>query len=384
MDKKNRNRLLWIVALVVLAGLFWGLSRPKPINIELYTVDRGTVEMTVANTRSGTVKACQRSKLSMPIGGQIETIHVQEGDEVVAGQPLITLWNADRTAAVELERARLESAVQDHEVACITSRSDRTESNRSQALVKQGLASKEVADRAAAKASASQAACAAAGARERQAEAGLSLAKATLEQTVLTAPFAGTVAEVTGELGEFATPSPPGIPTPPAIDLLTHGCHYITAPIDEVDAALVSLGQTARVSMDAFRGREFPGTVRRIAPYVLDLEKQARTVDVEAELGIMPEGVNLLAGYSADLEIIIETREDVTRVPTELLLEEKYVLVVNSEDTLERREVTAGISNWTFTEISSGLQPGDRIVRSVGQSGVEAGALVEVTGPTDD
>jgi HlyD family secretion protein len=384
MDKKNRKRLLWIVALVVLAGLFWGLSRPKPINIELYTVDRGTVEMTVANTRSGTVKACQRSKLSMPIGGQIETIHVQEGDEVVAGQPLITLWNADRTAAVELERARLESAVQDHEVACITSRSDRTESNRSQALVKQGLASKEVADRAAAKASASQAACAAAGARERQAEAGLSLAKATLEQTVLTAPFAGTVAEVTGELGEFATPSPPGIPTPPAIDLLTHGCHYITAPIDEVDAALVSLGQTARVSMDAFRGREFPGTVRRIAPYVLDLEKQARTVDVEAELGIMPEGVNLLAGYSADLEIIIETREDVTRVPTELLLEEKYVLVVNSEDTLERQEVSTGISNWTFTEISSGLQPGDRIVRSVGQSGVEAGALVEVTGPTDD
>jgi HlyD family secretion protein len=180
-------------------------------------------------------------------------------------------------------------------------------------------------------------------------------------------------------LGEFATPSPPGIPTPPAVDLLTHGCHYITAPIDEVDAALVALGQTARVSMDAFRGREFPAKIRRIAPYVLDLEKQARTVDVEAELEPLPEEIKLLAGYSADMEIIIETREDVVRVPTELMLEERYVLVVDDADILIQKDIVTGISNWTYTEIISGLQPGDQIVKSVGQSGVEAGALVEVT-----
>ena len=378
MDKKNRRRLGWLAALVLLAGLFWFFSKPKPVLIELYTVDRGLVELTVANTRSGTVNACQRSRLSMSIGGQIETIHVKEGDEVVVGQPLITLWNADRKAAVELEQARLESAAGDHDASCITAGSDKKESDRLKTLAKQGLVSQEAADLAAAKASASQAACSAAGARERQAKAGLKLAQATLEKTVLTAPFSGTVAEVTGELGEFATPSPPGIPTPPAIDLLTHGCHYITAPIDEVDAALVRVGQSARVSMDAFRGRVFPARVRRIAPYVLDLEKQARTVAVEADLDSLPAGLNLLAGYSADIEIVIESHVDVIRIPTELLIEERFVFVIDGGDTLVRREVVAGISNWTYTEINSGLAVGEQIVKSIGKSGVVAGALVKV------
>ncbi len=173
MQKKHGKRLLWITVLIVLAVLFWMISKPDPVVIELHKVDRGTVELTVANTRSGTVEACQRSRLSMPIGGQIEIIHVHEGDEVVAGQPLISLWNADRRVAVQLEQARLESAARDHDAACITSRSDKTESNRMQSLVKPGLASQETADLAAAKASASKAACAAAAARERQAEAGL-------------------------------------------------------------------------------------------------------------------------------------------------------------------------------------------------------------------
>lgn len=378
MDKKLTRRVVWIVVVIIIAGLFWHFSKPKAVEIQMHTVDRGLVEMTVANTRSGTVDACQRSRLSMPIGGQIEAIHVKEGDEVIEGQALITLWNADRLAAVELEQARLESAADDHDAVCIAARSDKTESNRSQTLVKQGLASKEAAELASAKASASKATCDAAGARERQAEAGLKLAEATLEQTVLKAPFSGMVAEVTGELGEFATPSPPGIPTPPAIDLLTHGCHFITAPIDEVDAALVRLGQTARVTMDAFRGKSFSASVQRIAPYVMDLEKQARTVDVEAALGELPEGVELLAGYSADLEIVIDSHENVVRIPTELLLEEQYVLIVSEDDTLVRRDIEAGISNWTFTEIISGINAGDQIVKSVGQTGVVPGAFVAI------
>ena len=53
-------------------------------------------------------------------------------------------------------------------------------------------------------------------------------------------------------------------------------------PIDEVDAPLVKVDMDARVIMDAFRDKNFPARVRRIDPYVLDLEKQARTVDIES------------------------------------------------------------------------------------------------------
>jgi len=84
-------------------------------------------------------------------------------------------------------------------------------------------------------------------------------------------------------LNEYVTPSPPGIATPPTVVLLDTSCFYVIAPIDEVDAPAVKINMDARVIMDAFGNKHFPARVRRIDPYVLDLEKQARTVDVEVE-----------------------------------------------------------------------------------------------------
>jgi hypothetical protein len=49
---------------------------------------------------------------------------------------------------------------------------------------------------------------------------------------------------VTGEVGEFTTPSPPGIPTPPAVDLIDDSCLYVSAPMDEVDAPRLKTGAT--------------------------------------------------------------------------------------------------------------------------------------------
>jgi HlyD family secretion protein len=88
---------------------------------------------------------------------------------------------------------------------------------------------------------------------------------------------------VNGEVGEYLTPSPPGIMTLPAIDLIDDTCLYVSAPIDEVDAAQLKIGMGGRITLDAYRGKHFTGKLRRIAPYVLALEKQARTVEVEVD-----------------------------------------------------------------------------------------------------
>ncbi|WP_263459142.1 efflux RND transporter periplasmic adaptor subunit [Bathymodiolus platifrons methanotrophic gill symbiont] len=58
----------------------------------------------------------------------------------------------------------------------------------------------------------------------------------------------------------------------------------MSAPIDEVDAPQVKVGMSACVSLDAFAEKRCSGTVSRIAPYVLEKEKQARTVEVEVKL----------------------------------------------------------------------------------------------------
>jgi len=373
-----KSRWIWIAALSLLVALIYFLSRPKLPEVHLVELSLGLVESSVSNTRAGTVKACQRSKLSLPIGGQIATLYVDEGQEVSEGQLLMSLWNDDRRAQVEQAKATATALVKERQSICIGSASDRHESERLTALLDKKLVSSERADLALAKSNSSAAACEAAKARVAQAEASVKLAEAVLAQTYLYAPFAGRVAEVTGELGEFSTPSPPGVQTPPAIDLLTDGCHYISAPIDEVDASQVAVGMPVRVTMDAFRERNFPAVVRRISTYVLDLEKQARTVEVEAELDSDEQMPLLLAGYSADMEIILDAKSSALRVPTEMLVDEKFVLMVNQEGRVERRELVLGLSNWHFSEVISGVLEGDRIIGNIGTQAVVDGAEVRV------
>jgi HlyD family secretion protein len=175
-------------------------------------------------------------------------------------------------------------------------------------------------------------------------------------------------------VGEFLTPSPPGIPTLPAIDLIDDSCLYVSAPIDEVDAAQLKVGMPARITLDAYRGKPFAGRLRRIAPYVLAIEKQARTVEVEVEFDKPAEADRLLVGYSADVEIVTAARENVLRVPTPALMPGNRVLVLGAGGGLEERAVETGLSNWEFTEVRKGLEPGARVVTSLERAGVKAGA----------
>lgn len=190
---------------------------------------------------------------------------------------------------------------------------------------------------------------------------------------MLAAPFAGIVARVTGEVGEYATPSPPGIPTPPAVDLIDDSCLYVTAPMDEVDAPRLKPGMPARITLDALPGQTFAGTVRRIAPYVSEIEKQARTVDVEVDFvdaGQRP----MLVGYSADAEVIVERRDDVLRVPTQAIRQDGSVLVLGADGVLVNRTFKAGLANWAFTEVREGLAAGDRVVTAFDDEAIAAGA----------
>lgn len=373
MSRSSSSKWLFFLFIVALiGGLFWYLNKPKPVAVTTAKVESGLVERTVANTRVGTVEACQRSKLSLSVGGQIAQINVTEGQAVKQGTLLVELWNEDLKAILQETQLAARSAELDSDAVCINARNDRREADRLSRLASKKLASEEATEHARAQADAGAASCAAASARKEQAAAHVSVAAATLAKTRLVAPFDGIVAEITGEIGEYATPSPLGVATPPTIDLLTDNCHTVVAPIDEVDAAELAKGDRARISFDAYRGRYFDGTIIRIAPYVLDEEKQARTVEVEVAFK-QPFEVPLFAGYSADVEIILEQHPNALRIPTEALLEEKYVLVYQEGESLQRREVKTGISNWRYTEVLDGLQADDEVVTSVGRDQVKAG-----------
>ncbi len=360
-------------------ALAWYWSQPKPIPVRVEVVERGPIESTIANTRAGTVEACQRARLSPSIGGLIAHLPIKQGDHVKTGELLLSLWNKDLNAQLQLaEREAVATAARATEV-CVVADVARSEANRLVQLRKQKLASDDNTERAVGDAKARAAACLAARESQRVSQAKINVSKANLERTRLVAPFNGIIAKINGELGEFVTPSPPGIPTPPAVDLIDNSCLYISAPIDEVDAAKVSVGQPVRISLDAFPDKTFGGKIRRIAPFVLKIEKQARTVDVEAEFTRSEDYARLLGGYSADLEIILATRPNVLRIPTEALMEGDHVLVFSTDESkLRTRKVKIGLSNWKLTEITSGLKEGEQVVTSIDRKGVENGALAQI------
>jgi HlyD family secretion protein len=371
-----RRGAIALAVVALLAAAIWWLGRPKPIPVVLTAVGRGKVESTIANTRAGEVEACLRTKLSTITGGRIEVLTVKEGDKVKKGQLLMQLWNDDIQAQVRVAQAQAETARKRVVEACTLADSAEREVARQSELYAKGFVSINAIDSARAAAEAKRASCQTARADVAQAEASIKLARVQRGRTVLVAPFDGTVAKIVGELGEYSTPSPPGVPTPPAIDLIDESCLYVKAPMDEVDAPKIVAGQPARITLDALPKQTFAGRVKRVAPYVTAVEKQARTVEIEATFD-QPEKVGrLLVGYSANVEIVLDARDNVLRVPTAAILEGGRVLVVGSDDKLVERKLKAGLSNWEWTEVVEGLSAGDRIVTSLERAGVKAGAVV--------
>jgi HlyD family secretion protein len=381
MNKSVRNVILIAVAAAGAAGAWVLTGRTKPVRVAVVTVVRGEVLSTVSNTRAGTVDACRRAGMSPALGGQIAKLPVRKGDSVKSGQVMLELWNADLRAEVEFARRDAVATRGRKEEVCVRADVAAHEAQRLISLLEKGLAAEEETDRAVGEAKAQKVACEAAADQIKVSDAQIDVVTARLERTRLRAPFDGVIAEINGELGEFVTPSPVGIPTPPTVDLIDSSCLYISAPIDEVDAPAVRTGQKTLITMDAFPGRKFPGFVRRVAPYVLDVEKQARTVEVEAEIenseNKEADDEILLPGYSADVEIILAKRENVLRVPTQVILDGTRVIVLDGS-TLEEREIVTGISSWEFTEVVSGLEEDERVVLTVDREGVVDGATAAV------
>jgi HlyD family secretion protein len=205
-----------------------------------------------------------------------------------------------------------------------------------------------------------------------RAQAQLALAESELARAVLLAPFDGIVAEVTVELGERVLPLLGSGLASGAVELYAPTSFHVVAPIDETDCGRVTPGLDARVTLDSRPGQIFEGHVAALAPYVLDVEEQNRTVEVEVELD--PESLRgLLPGTSADVEILVERAPAVLHVPTACVQPGETVLVLDGE-VLAQRRIERGLWNWEWTEVRSELDGSEWLVAPRGQSGLVDGA----------
>lgn len=359
-----------VLAAVVLRFTYF---RPEPVPVSVTPAARGPVEATVAGSRAGTVKSRRRATLSPETGGRVERLAVRKGDRVRKGDVLVRIADEDVRAQRTLaERSLVVAEAADRE-ACRAADQARRDLARSESLARDEVLSVGLLEKAQTEAGMTAAACEAARARVGQARASLEVTRIAVGKTVLRAPFDGVVAEISTEEGEWVTPSPPGLPIPPVLELFDPEDNYVSAPLDEVDVGRVKVGVTVRVTLDAYPGRTFAGTVTRVADYVVDLKEQNRTFEVEVKLEDATFARTLLPGTSADVVVVLARKEEVLRVPTYAILPGGSVLLL-SKGRLVSAKVSAGLKGAEWTEVLSGITVGDLVVTSLDRADVKEGA----------
>ncbi len=380
-ERLRKWRFRALVGIGIVGGVFLlqvSVFAPEPIPVRTTSVARGTIDSTVTNSKAGTIRARQRAHLSTEIGGRIVEITHREGDVVAQGELLLLLNDSTLRAQENQALEAIRAADAHYQEMCITRDKARREYDRKRQLAAQNIVSEDLLDQLQHVYQAASAGCDAADAERQQVRASRAGAAADLDKVSIYAPFAGVIAEVDAEVGEWVTPSAAGI-----IDLINRESLYISAPMDEIDSGRIELGLPVRVAVDSRPDETFLGTVTRIAPYVLDIEAQNPTGEIEVELDDPEISSSLLPGTSADVEVILQTREDAPRIPTSALFQNNQVLVVEDDELVER-EVEIGLRNWDWVEIVGGLSEGEVVVTSLDRSEVEAGQTVEVIQNDDE
>jgi len=381
--KSRWIRRLLLAALLALAvvALRFTLFRPDLVPVTIYRVAEGRVEDTVTNSKAGTVRTRHRAALSPEIGGRIEKLAVREGDRIEEGQVLIHLADADYRAHVELSSRALDAARAADREACLARDQAERDYARYLRLDGEQIVSEEILDQVRSRRDTTSAHCEAARAEVQQALAGLKLARVNLAKTTLRAPFDGVVTQVSTEVGEWITPSPPGVPLPAVIEVIDPDAIYVDVPLDEVDIGKVTVGLLTRITLDAFADQAFTGRVARVAHFVRDIVDQNRTFDVDVEFEDEKFARTLPPGTSADVEIILNARDLALRVPSYALMEGSKVLVLR-DTLLVAVPVETGLRNWEFTEVVRGLEAGEIVIVSLDRTEVKEGAQARISKET--
>ncbi len=197
----------------------------------------------------------------------------------------------------------------------------------------------------------------------RQAEALLRYQEALLAKAVVKSPIDGTVLTIAAQQGETVAAS---FQTPTLITVADLNRLEVRAYVDEVDVGRIRLGLPADVRVESFQGRVFPGEVVKIASASTVKDN---VVTYETTVRVKNTGGLLRPDMTADVMLILGRTRDVIRLPTEAVHREvkrAIVYVLHREkagkERVETRTVTVGVSAGAYTQIRSGLKPGEEVI----------------------
>lgn len=394
MAKKKSKKKVFIflgilIVLIVAIFLLATKNTNTEIKVTVEKVGRRTITQTV--TAIGKIQPETEIKISPETSGEIIYLGVKEGDTVKTGQLLVKIKPDIIETQLEQQRASLEATKMDIAIRKAELTRVKSSLKRVKELYEKEFSSQDELDKVQASYQQANSSYKASLSRYQQAFASLKQVQRNAERTTIFAPQDGIVTKLTVEKGEKVV----GTEMMAGTDMMIVSDLNImnaVVEVDENDIVLVKVGDTARIEIDAFPDRIFRGKVIEIGHSAItnQLGTQDQVTNFQVKIRMIDLEPKLRPGMSCSVDIETQTRKDIIAVPlqavtirtkgldtkpdinedginkdeekTEKVKRPPSVVFVQDGKKAKKIEVSTGISDNGFIEITKGLKAGDKII----------------------
>ena len=380
MTSRNTKILLGGAAVVVLIalGIAFGGARDEDSAYSWDAMGRGDIRETIS--ASGEIRAKTQINIGTSVAGEIKAIHVKDGQDVKAGDLLVTIDQERLRQALAQAQGGLEAARQDASRLEAAMRRSVDSFPRYESLRQQGLMSDEDFRQQKLAKDSTVLSYNSAKANVAQSEANLKGMQDGLSKATLRAPIAGRVTSLKAEKGETAIPGMSNLPGATLMIISDMSEMQAEIKVNESEVVRTKVGQTAQVTVESLPGKVFQGSVIEVATGTEKVGTDANLYKVKVVLqGHREDLDNLRPGMSARAVILTHEVKGVLRVPLQSVLERegsledaqkqgllapasRNIVFVFKNGKAEERLVQIGIANTQFFELKEGLAEGDKVL----------------------
>ncbi len=375
--------LLVLVLLVVFSG-----NKEQISTVQVDDVIKRDITQVV--TATGKINPEYKVVITPEVTGEIVELPVKEGDQVKKGQLLIKIKPDTYVAARDRAAATLESAKSGLNRAKALLDKVKSDYERVKGLYDKKLSSDSELEQAKSNFLTTQSDYESQQSYVVQIQASLKEAQEELYKTTIYSPMNGTISALNVELGERVL----GSGFSQGTDIMTVAdlsMMEATVEVDENDVVLVSIGDTARISIDAYGDKIFNGVVSEIAnsATTTGTGTQSEVVNFEVKIRLLDVDKSVRPGMSCNADVETETKLDVWSVPIQSVTargkmpeikpegedeaapakneekkdkKPKEVVFIADNSKAKMVEVETGISDDNYIEVKSGLKGGEKVI----------------------
>lgn len=379
----NRNTKLFLgggAALVILIvlGVVFGRAGEDDSAYSFDTVGRGDIRETIQ--ASGEIRAKTQINIGTSVAGEIKAIHVKDGQDVKAGDLLVSIDQERLKQSLAQASAGLDAVRQDASRLEAAMRRSVDSFPRYESLRQQGLMSDEDFRQQKLAKESAVLSFNSAKASVTQSEANLNAMRDGLSKATLRAPIAGRVTSLKAEKGETAIPGMSNLPGATLMVISDMSEMQAEIKVNESEVVRTKVGQTAQVTVESLPGKVFQSSVIEVATGTEKTGTDANLYKVKVLLtGQRADLENLRPGMSARAVILTQEAKGVLRVPLQAVLERegsledaqkqgllapanRNIVMRFKEGKAQEIPVQVGIANTQFFELKEGLAEGDKVL----------------------